>query len=109
LHLEHFVFIFLSINSSFLFLYIFFFKGFSMNIYVGNLNYRTSEESLRRLFEEYGEVQSVKLITDRETGRRKGYGFIEMDNDGGQAAIDQLNDKEFDGRNIKVNEARQRD
>ncbi|MBS3999114.1 MAG: RNA-binding protein [Desulfobulbaceae bacterium] len=80
-----------------------------MNIYVGNLNYRTSEESLRRLFEEYGEVQSVKLITDRETGRRKGYGFIEMDNDGGQSAIDQLNDKEFDGRNIKVNEARQRD
>jgi RNA recognition motif-containing protein len=61
------------------------------------------------LFEEYGEVQSVKLITDRETGRRKGYGFIEMDNDGGQSAIDQLNDKEFDGRNIKVNEARQRD
>jgi RNA recognition motif-containing protein len=88
---------------------LFFSKGFSMNIYVGNLNYKTSEESLRRLFEQYGTVESVKLITDRDTGRRKGYGFIEMDNDGGSTAIENLNDKEFDGRNIKVNEARQRD
>ncbi len=88
---------------------LFFSKGFFMNIYVGNLNYKTSEESLRRLFEQYGTVESVKLITDRDTGRRKGYGFIEMDHDGGSTAIEKLNDKEFDGRNIKVNEARQRD
>lgn len=80
-----------------------------MNIYVGNLNFKTSEESLTQLFGQYGEVHSVKLISDRQTGRRKGFGFVEMDNAEGEVAIRELNDKEFDGRNIKVNEARERE
>lgn len=79
-----------------------------MNIYVGNLNYRTSEEALEELFGQFGTVHSVKLISDRNTGRRKGFGFIEMDNEDGETAIKELNDKEFEGRNIKVNEARDR-
>lgn len=79
-----------------------------MNIYVGNLNFKTSEESLNQLFGQYGTVHSVKLISDRQTGRRKGFGFVEMDNAEGDVAIRELNDKEFDGRNIKVNEARER-
>jgi RNA recognition motif-containing protein len=80
-----------------------------MNIYVGNLNFKTTEESLQQLFGQYGTVQSVKLITDRQTGRRKGFGFIEMDSAEGEIAIRELNEKEFDGRNIKVNEARDRE
>ncbi len=76
-----------------------------MNIYVGNLNYKTSEDSLRKLFEQFGEVQSVKLIKDRDTGKKKGFGFVEMDDEYAQKAIDALNDKEFDGRNLKVNQA----
>lgn len=80
-----------------------------MNIYVGNLNFRTTEESLSQLFGQYGTVHSVKLISDRQTGRRKGFGFVEMDNAEGEVAIRELNDKEFDGRNMKVNEARERD
>lgn len=80
-----------------------------MNIYVGNLNFKTTEESLSTLFGQYGTVQSVKLISDRQTGRRKGFGFIEMDNTEGEVAIRELNEKEFDGRNIKVNEARERE
>ncbi|MBX3044404.1 MAG: RNA-binding protein [Candidatus Kapabacteria bacterium] len=80
-----------------------------MNIYVGNLNFKTTEESLSQLFGQYGAVHSVKLISDRQTGRRKGFGFVEMDNSEGEVAIRELNDKEFDGRNIKVNEARERE
>ena len=79
-----------------------------MNIYVGNLPFKTNEEAIRQLFEQYGEVLSVKLITDRDTGRKKGFGFVEMDDDAGAAAIQNLNDSELDGRNIKVNEARDR-
>jgi len=79
-----------------------------MNIYVGNLNYKTTEETLRTLFEEYGEVLSVKLIKDRDTGKKKGFGFVEMEDEFGKKAIDELNDKEFDGRNLKVNEAHSR-
>lgn len=81
-----------------------------MNIYVGNLPWSTTEESLRTLFEEYGEVSSAKVITDRETGRSRGFGFVEMPDDGAaQSAIDDLNDKDFEGRNLRVNEARPRD
>lgn len=81
-----------------------------MNIYVGNLPWSTTEESLRATFEEFGEVDSAKVITDRETGRSRGFGFVEMPDDGAaQAAIEALNDKEFDGRNLRVNEARPRD
>lgn len=75
-----------------------------MNIYIGNLNYNVEEDELRNIFSEYGEVVSVKIITDRETGRPKGFAFVEMaDDEAGKRAISQLNGKEVLGRNIKVN------
>lgn len=78
-----------------------------MNIYVGNLNYKVDEEELRGIFEEYGEVETVKIIIDKATGRSKGFGFVEMKNDEeGEAAIQELNDTEVAGRNLKVNKAR---
>lgn len=80
-----------------------------MNIFVGNLNYRLQVETLEQLFAEYGQVDSVKIITDRETGRAKGFGFVEMPNDAeGQAAIDALNDREVMDRAMVVNQARPR-
>lgn len=82
----------------------------SVQIYAGNLPYKIREEELRKLFEAHGQVSSVKIITDRETGRSKGFGFIEMPNDGeAQSAISQLNNSEVMGRNIQVNVARPRD
>ncbi len=81
----------------------------SINIYVGNLNYQSSEESLRELFEEYGTVDSAKIIMDRFTGRSRGFGFVEMPNrEEGLRAIEELDSKEFDGRSLRVNEARPR-
>ncbi len=81
-----------------------------MQIYVGNISYSTTEESLENLFSQYGEVESVKIITDRETGRAKGFGFITMNDDAAaQNAIDELNEKEFDGRTLRINEARPRE
>lgn len=78
-----------------------------MNLYVGNLSYQLHEDQLSKAFEQYGEVASVRLITDRETGRPRGFGFVEMaDNDAGQAAIDGLNGSELEGRKLVVNEAR---
>ncbi len=80
-----------------------------MNIYVGNLHYGVDEEDLRGIFEEYGEVKSVKMIIDKFTGKSKGFGFVEMaDNDAGTKAIEALNDAELEGRNMKVNEAREK-
>ncbi len=80
-----------------------------MNIYVGNLNYNVTEDELREVFEEFGEVSSAKIITDKYSGRSKGFGFVEMPNDSeGKDAIENLNDKDLQGRNIKVNEARER-
>ena len=77
-----------------------------MNIFVAKLDYNTSENTVRSLFENYGTVTSVKIIMDRDTGRSKGYGFVEMENDDeGQAAIDNLNDSEVDGRNIVVKQS----
>lgn len=81
-----------------------------MNIYVGNLNFEVRENDLQPLFEEYGTVTSIKVITDRETGRSKGFGFIEMDDDAQAAeAIERLNDVEFANRALVVKEARPRE
>jgi len=78
-----------------------------MKIYVGNISFETSEEDLRKAFEEHGSVDSVAIITDRDTGRSKGFGFVEMnDDDAAQKAIDALNEEDFMGRTIKVNKAR---
>jgi|UniRef100_A0A7C3E0Y6 RNA recognition motif-containing protein len=75
-------------------------------LYVGNLSYNTFEDSLRNLFSSYGNVESVKIITDRDTGYSKGFGFVEMSSDAeAQAAIAATNGFEFDGRRLKVNEA----
>jgi len=80
-----------------------------MNIYIGNLSYDASEDDVRSAFEAFGQVESVKIIKDRYTGRSKGFGFVEMaDDEAAQAAITELNDKEFMGRNLKVNKARPR-
>ncbi|NDV64559.1 RNA-binding protein [Bacteroides sp. 224] len=78
-----------------------------MNIYVGNLNYRVREADLQQVMEDYGTVSSVKVVMDRETGRSKGFGFVEMDNDEeGAKAIAELNGAEFEGRTMVVKEAR---
>jgi len=78
-----------------------------MNIYVGNLNYSLQEEELKEAFAEYGEVASVKIIKDKVTGRSKGFGFIEMDNDDeANNAIQELNGVEVKGRSLKVNQAK---
>jgi RNA recognition motif-containing protein len=80
-----------------------------MNIYCGNLPYSVVEEDLREIFEEYGDVASVKIINDKLTGRSKGFGFVEMDDDDeARKAIEELNNAELSGRNIKVNESRPR-
>ena len=77
-----------------------------MNIYIGNLSYNTNENEISELFHEYGEVSSVNLVKDRDTNRLKGFGFIEIDDAGGRKAIQNLNEYEFNGRKIVVNEAR---
>ncbi len=78
-----------------------------MNIYVSNLNFSTTSESLQELFAAYGEVTSAKIITDRETGRSRGFGFVEMSDDAeGQKAIDELNGADYEGKTINVNVAR---
>ncbi|MCP4575611.1 MAG: RNA-binding protein [Deltaproteobacteria bacterium] len=80
-----------------------------MNIYVGNLSYNVTEDELKTVFEAYGEVSSVKIITDKYSGRSKGFGFVEMPVQGeGEEAINSLNDSDVKGRNIKVNKARPR-
>ena len=80
-----------------------------MNIYAGNLSYDAGEDDLRKLFEEYGSVESVNVITDRMTNRSKGFGFIEMnDDDEAKKAIEELDGKEHLGRDLKVNVARPR-
>ena len=81
-----------------------------MNIYVGNISFDANEDSLREAFGTYGEVTSVNIITDRETGRSRGFGFVEMiSTDEGQAAIDGLNGTDLDGHTLIVNEARPRE
>ena len=77
-------------------------------LYVGNLPFSASEDDVRDLFSNYGEVSSVSLITDRETGRLRGFGFVEMDDAGAREAIQSLDGKDFQGRNLKVNEAQEK-
>ena len=81
-----------------------------MNIYVGNLPYGTSQDELRSVFAAFGEVTAARIVTDRETGRSKGFGFVEMSNDDeARSAIEALNGNEIGGRKAVVNEARPRE
>ena len=81
----------------------------STNIYVGNLTFNTSNRELETLFSEYGEVADAQVITDRETGRSRGFGFVEMNSrEAAEAAISALNGKDVDGRALKVNVAKPR-
>ncbi len=80
----------------------------SKKIYVGNLPFSATEEQIQQLFAAHGTVESVALITDRETGRPRGFGFVEMST-GAAEAIQSLDGKDMDGRNLKVNEARPRE
>jgi RNA recognition motif-containing protein len=81
-----------------------------MNIYVGNLPYSVRDDDLQNMFAPHGEVSSARVIMDRESGRSKGFGFVEMPNsDEAQAAIDALNDSDAEGRSLRVNEARPRE
>jgi len=81
-----------------------------MQIYVGNMSYQMTEDSLSAVFAEFGEVSKTVIISDRETGRAKGFGFITMNNDEeAKAAIEALNEKEVDGRTLRVNEAKPRE
>jgi RNA recognition motif-containing protein len=77
--------------------------------YVGNLAYSTNEESLRAVFEEIGQVESVAVITDRDTGRSRGFAFVEMPDEDAEKAMKELDGKSVDGRNLRVNEARERE
>jgi len=80
-----------------------------MKIYVGNLSFNTSEQQVRELFESHGTVTSASLVMDRDTGRPRGFGFVEMsDNTQAQAAISALNGQSLDGRDLTVNEAKPR-
>ena len=81
-----------------------------INIYVGNLSYQATEQELREMFASHGEVGNVTIIKDRDSGRSKGFGFVEMeDNSAGLRAIDALNGKDLGGRPLKINEARPRE
>jgi RNA recognition motif-containing protein len=77
-------------------------------LYVGNLPWSATEDQLRGIFEEFGEVQSVAIITDRETGRSRGFGFVEIDDGAVQNAIKSTDGREVDGRPLNVSEARER-
>jgi len=81
----------------------------SKNIYVGNLAWSTTDADLRNLFADYGDVISARVIEDRETGRSRGFGFVEMDDAGAAQAIQALNGKNIGGRDLKVNEAQPRE
>ena len=81
----------------------------SKNIYVGNLSFQTTEAEITELFEQSGEVASVHIITDRETGRSKGFGFVEMSGENADQAIARLNGTDLHGRAMTVNEARRRE
>jgi len=80
-----------------------------VKLYVGNMSFNTTEASLEALFSNYGEVQEVAVITDRDTGRPRGFGFITMEDEGARAAIEALNGNDFEGRELTVNEAKPRE
>ena len=80
----------------------------SKSIYVGNLPWSATEDEVQALFAEYGKVLSVKLVSDRETGRARGFGFVEMDDAAAEAAIEALDNQNFGGRTLRVNEAKPR-
>lgn len=77
-------------------------------MYVGNLPFQSTEDDIQNLFSQFGEVESVNLITDRETGRSRGFAFVEMSVDRANAAMQNLNGTDYEGRSLKVNEARPR-
>lgn len=80
----------------------------SKKLYVGNLPFSTNEDELYDLFEQFGDVISARIIYDRETGRSRGFGFVEMDPDNAEQAMNKLNQHDFNGRPLQVNEARER-
>ena len=80
-----------------------------ISIYVGNLPFQATEDEIRNHFSPHGEVHRVHLVTDRETGRPRGFGFVEMDDEAGRAAIEALNGQDFGGRPLTINEARPRE
>ena len=80
-----------------------------MKLYVGNMPFSMDESQLRGMFEEFGEVDSASVITDRETGRPRGFAFVEMQNADARKAMSALHEREVDGRQLKVNEARPRE
>jgi RNA recognition motif-containing protein len=85
-------------------------KSSIMNLYVSNLGFNVSDNDLRKLFEGYGQVSSAKIITDRESGRSRGFGFVEMDSEkDANTAISKLNGKEMDGRALSVSVAKERE
>ena len=81
----------------------------STNIYVGNLSFKTTETDLEGLFSQFGQVNTVNIIQDRETGRSRGFGFVEMESESATAAISALDGTELDGRNLRVNVAREKE
>jgi cold-inducible RNA-binding protein len=81
----------------------------SKKIYVGNLSFEATEEQVSEMFAQFGKVESIAMITDRASGRFRGFGFVEMEDSAANAAIKALNDKELDGRMLRVNEARPRE
>lgn len=80
-----------------------------MNIFIAGLSFNVTDADLTDLFQEYGEISSAKVITDRQTGRSKGYGFVEMDDEAATKAIEELNGAEYDGRTLAVSEAKPRE
>ena len=84
-------------------------KGILMNLYVGNLSWGVDDDSLRTFFENYGEVTDARVITDRETGRSRGFGFVEMPDEAAKKAIAEGDGLELDGRALKINEAKPRE
>jgi len=79
-----------------------------MRLFIGNLPFKATEDELRDFFSSHGTVHSVSIISDKQTGRSRGFGFVEMDDEAAKAAMSELDGKEFGGRNIRISEARER-